>query len=319
MSKDLSYILPRVDRALIEKELNKDTFVRTTNKLNNEIYIVNYLNAPNVMKEIGRLRELTFATAGGGTGQPIDIDEYDITDPAYQQLIVWSPEDKEIIGGYRFIDCSTAIKDNDIHLSTTHYFNFSEQFIKNYLPNTIELGRSWVQPAFQPSNSRKGLFSLDNLWDGLGAIVVNNPHIEYFFGKVTMYEDYDVIAKKAVLAFMNAMFPDKEHLVTPINPVHTDINESEILKLIELPKSNDPIEKQKEFKAALNILQKFVRERGEKIPPLINNYMQLSPSMKSFGTALNPDFGGVEETGILIKIADIYEEKKARHLDFIKD
>jgi hypothetical protein len=118
---------------------------------------------------------------------------------------------------------------------------------------------------------------------------------------------------------MNAMFPDKEHLVTPINPVHTDINESEILKLIELPKSNDPIEKQKEFKAALNILQKFVRERGEKIPPLINNYMQLSPSMKSFGTALNPDFGGVEETGILIKIADIYEEKKARHLDFIKD
>lgn len=316
MSKDLSYILPKVDRALIEKELNKETFVRNTSKLNNEIYIINFHNAPHVMNEIGRLRELTFASAGGGTGKAIDVDDYDMTDPCYQQLIVWSPEDKEIVGGYRFIDCGTAVKGSNIHLSTAHYFNFSDKFVKEYLPKTIELGRSWVQPAFQPANSRKGLFSLDNLWDGLGAIVLNNPHIQYFFGKVTMYENYDVVAKKAVLAFMDAMFKDDEHLVTPIHPVHTDINESEILKLIELPKSSNPYEKQKEFKIAHKILQQFVRERGEKIPPLINNYMQLSPSMKSFGTALNSDFGDVEETGILIKISDIYNEKKERHLEY---
>lgn len=316
MNKDLSYILPPVDLALLKKELNKNTFVRLTSKLKNEIYIINHHNSPNVMKEIGRLRELTFATAGGGTGQPIDIDEYDTNDNCYQQLIVWAPDENEIVGGYRFIDCKTAINDDKIDLSTKHYFNFSETFIKEYLPKTIELGRSWVQPKYQPANSRRGLFSLDNLWDGLGAIVVNNPQIDYFFGKVTMYEHYDETAKKAVLAFMHAMFPDNEQLVTPINPVHTDIDESEILKLIDLPKGKTPEEKQKEFKAALKILQQFVRERGEKIPPLINNYMQLSPTMKSFGTALNPDFGGVEETGILIKISDIYEEKKSRHLDF---
>ncbi|HIP35788.1 MAG TPA: GNAT family N-acetyltransferase [Crocinitomix sp.] len=316
MSKDLSYILPSVELALLEKELNKDRFVRFTSKLNNEIYIVNQHNSPNVIKEIGRLRELTFATAGGGTGNPIDIDEYDTNENCYQQLIVWAPDTKEIVGGYRFIDCKTAIKNDKIDLSTRHYFEFSDKFIKNYLPKTIELGRSWVQPKYQPTNSRRGLFSLDNLWDGLGAIVVNNPQIEYFFGKVTMYENYDVVAKKAVLAFMNAMFPDNENLVTPIHPVYTDIDQSEILKLITLPKGTTPQEKQNEFKTALKVLQQFVRERGEKIPPLINNYMQLSPSMKSFGTALNPDFGGVEETGILVKIPDIYDEKKERHLNY---
>lgn len=316
MTKNLDYILPKVDTNLLESELNKDRFVRTTNKLKNEVYIINHHNSPNVMQEIGRLRELTFATAGGGTGQAIDIDNLDTCENCYQQLIIWSPEDKEIVGGYRFIDCQTAINGDDINLSTKHYFNFTNHFIKEYLPKTIELGRSWIQPKYQPANSRKGLFSLDNLWDGLGAVVLLNPHIDYFFGKVTMYSDYNREAKKAVLAFMDALFPDKDKMVTPIHPIHTDIHESEILNLIELPKGSTAEEKSAEFKTALKILQQFVRERDEKIPPLINNYMQLSPSMKSFGTAENPDFGGVEETGILIKISDIYEDKKARHLDF---
>lgn len=306
MSINLDYILPKVDVNLIQKELNKSTFVRNTNKLNNEIYIINHHNSPNVMQEIGRLRELTFATAGGGTGKAIDIDTYDTNEVCYQQLIIWSPEDKEIVGGYRFIDCSTAIQENNILLSTKNYFNFSQKFINEYLPKTIELGRSWIQPKYQPTNSRKGLFSLDNLWDGLGAIVVNNPHLIYFFGKVTMYTSYEPEAKKAVLAMMNHYFPDNEKLITPIHPLHTDILKSDIL----------PQLKGLDFKAGLKVLQSYVRERNEGIPPLINNYMQLSPTMKSFGTAGNPDFGGVEETGILININDIYLSKKERHLDY---
>jgi hypothetical protein len=316
MTNNLDYILPKVDIALLEQELNSERYIRNTNKLDNEIYIINHHNSPNVMQEIGRLRELTFASAGGGTGQPIDIDDLDTCENCYQQLIIWSPEDKEIVGGYRFIDCQTAIHGNDINLSTKHYFNFTNKFITDYLPKTIELGRSWIQPMYQPTQSRKGLFSLDNLWDGLGAVVLSNPHIDYFFGKVTMYSTYNLEAKRAVLAFMNTLFPDLDKMVTPIHPIHTDIDQSEILKLIEAPKGETTEEKASEFKTAHKILQQFVRDRDEKIPPLINNYMQLSPSMKSFGTAENPDFGGVEETGILIKISDIYEEKKARHLDF---
>lgn len=302
---NLDYIIPPVDRALIKAELNPARFVRKTNKINNLIYIVNHHNSPNVMREIGRLRELTFALAGGGTGQPIDIDENDTAEICYEQLVVFSPEDDEIMGGYRFIDCAKIADKGVHHLSTSHYFNFSEQFIKEYLPYAIELGRSWINPLFQPSiNPRKGLFALDNLWDGLGAIVLLNPHMKYFFGKVTMYSSYNEQAKRAVLGFMKTYFPDKEKLVTPIHPIYTTVETHEIVEQL----------KGLDFKEGFKILQKYCRERDENVPPLISNYMQLSPTMKSFGTAKNLDFGGVEETGILITLDDIYLDKKERHL-----
>lgn len=308
MSLNLDYIAEPVSKVLIRKELNSETFVRNTNKGNNEIYIINHHNSPNVMREIGRLRELTFASAGGGTGLEIDIDEHDTTENCYQQLIVFSPEDEEIIGGYRFIDCRTVKDYSKIELSTQHYFNFSEEFISRFLPKTIELGRSWIQPNFQPSqNPRKGLFALDNLWDGLGAIAVDYKHIDYFFGKVTMYTSYNKEARNAVLTFMHKYFPDSQNLVKPIHSVE-DFNNVEIFNLTE----------GLEFKEALKELNKYVKERGEGIPPLINQYMQLSSTMKTFGTAVNQDFGGVEETGILVRISDIYESKKDRHINTYK-
>ncbi|MFK8037991.1 MAG: GNAT family N-acetyltransferase [Crocinitomicaceae bacterium] len=306
MNEDLTYILPPVDKALIKRELTRDKFVRNTNKLDNEIYIVNHHNAPHTIQEIGRLRELTFASAGGGTGKPVDLDDYDTASIPYEQLIVFSPEDQEIIGGYRFMNCSKIVKSGDIKLSTLHYFNFSDQFISNYLPFTVELGRSWIQPKFQPTNSRKGLFSLDNLWDGLGAIVVENPMIRYFFGKVTMYSNYNTDAKSKILSFMHYYFPDNEKLVTPIQPLNIDTkNESILTEINGLP-----------FNEGYKILQKETRALDAKIPPLINNYMGLSATMKTFGTAINNDFGAVDETAILVTINDIYHEKKERHLDY---
>ena len=164
-------IIVPISRDLIESELSHERFVRKTNYGDNKIYIVNHHNAPHVMLEIGRLREVSFRSAGGGTGDEIDIDENDTCEVPYQQLIVWNEEDKEIIGGYRYILCRDAfLEDGSLNLSTAHLFDFSEKFVKEYIPHTIELGRSWVQPAYQPSvSNRKGLFSLDNLWDGLGA------------------------------------------------------------------------------------------------------------------------------------------------------
>tara|TARA_B110000037_G_scaffold188405_1_gene219820 strand:- start:12827 stop:13768 length:942 start_codon:yes stop_codon:yes gene_type:complete len=303
---DTSYIIPPVDRALILEELNEDRFLRETNRAGNLIYAVNHVNAPNVMREIGRLRELTFAVSGGGTGNPLDIDEQDTADVCYEQLIVFSPEDQVIMGGYRYIDCAKAVSKDKHELSTSHYFNFSEDFEKNYLPYAIELGRSWVNPLFQPSvNPRKGLFALDNLWDGLGAIVLLHPNMKYFFGKVTMYSSYNEQAKRAVLGFMKTYFPDHDNLVTALNPMYTVVGNHEIVSLVN----------GLDFKEGLKVLQKYCRDRGENVPPLINNYMQLSPTMKSFGTARNTDFGGVEETGILVTLADIEESKKSRHLD----
>jgi hypothetical protein len=260
------------------------------------------------LREIGRLREITFRASGGGTGKAIDLDHFDTDEICYEQLIVWSPEDEEIIGGYRFIKCQNALKDTgDILLSTTHYFHFSDLFISTFLPYTIELGRSWVQPNYQPSiNPRKGLFALDNIWDGLGALIKFNPEIKYFFGKVTMYPNYNVEARNFLLQFMNYYFPDREKLLTPHSPLNYSANQNNNLKLLE----------NSDFKEAYKQLNGFVRERNEFIPPLINIYMNLSPSMKTFGTAMNSDFGNVEETGILVTINDIYEEKKDRHMEF---
>ncbi len=306
MDKSLEYIMDPIPTEVIKSELTKDRFVRTTNKAGNEIYIVNHHNSPMVMKEIGRLREVTFASSGGGTGKPLDIDEYDTSEYCYNQLILWAPEAEEIIGGYRFIDCSKIPRTKPLALSTAHYFDFSDRFIDEYLAHTIELGRSWVQPNFQPkSGSRRGIFALDNLWDGLGAITVDNPHIKHFFGKVTMYSNYDTVARDAVLTFMDIYFPDALGLVKPIEALSVSSDLSQFLADID----------GLEFKEAHRILTKFVRSREENIPPLINNYMQLSPTMKVFGTALNKDFGGVEETGILVTISDIYPSKKERHVD----
>ncbi len=306
MRKDLDYIIPRVDRALLRSELNDQTFVRKTNKANNEIYVVNQKNSPHTIQEIGRLREITFTLSGGGTGKEVDLDEFDLSDRCYNQLIVFAPDEQEIIGGYRFIDCSKILDTDPLALSTAHYFEFSDKFKSDYLPKTIELGRSWIQPLYQSgAQARKGLFALDNLWDGVGAINVDNPHIEHFFGKVTMYPDYNKIARDAVLSFIKYFFGDTQELVVPHTPLVLESDLGDFMKEIH----------GLEYKEAHRILGRFVKERGEMIPPLINSYMSLSPTMKSFGTALNLDFGGVEETGILVTIADIYDSKKQRHVE----
>lgn len=299
-------IIEKISRKAIKEELARDKFVRKTNNGNNEIYIITQNDSPSVMMEIARLRELTFRYAGGGTGLSYDVDEFDSGPHAYKQLLVWNPEDEEIVGAYRYIKCGEGeFRNGRVHLATTHLFNFSDKFYKEYLNETIELGRSFVQPNYQPGEHfRKGLFSLDNLWDGLGAIVVDNPDIKHFFGKVTMYTHFNVEARDMILAFMQYYFPDKEELVRPIHPVKVETNVAPFLKSLE----------GLNYKDGHSILNKNVRAHGENIPPLVNAYMNLSPTMKSFGTAINPTFGDVEETGIMVTIADIYESKKERHV-----
>lgn len=308
----MKQIIPPIDRSLLLKELNEKRFVRKANNGSNEIYIVNAHNSPYVMQEIGRLREVTFRNAGGGTGEETDIDSYDTSPVPYEQLIVWSPEDREIVGGYRYILGPKVLRDDKgiPKLATAHLLNFSKKFIDEFLPVTIELGRSFVQPQYQPSSeNRKGLFSLDNLWDGLGALVVDNPDMKYLFGKVTMYGHFNAKARDMIIYFMNFYFPDNDKLVTAKQPVpyKTDINTFK-----------DQFTKDLSYKDAHHLLNRLVRAEGENIPPLINAYMNISPSMRTFGTAINDTFGDVEETGIMVTIADVYPTKKDRHISSYK-
>jgi hypothetical protein len=300
-------IINPIPLSLIEAELTPERFLRKANKGGNDIYVVDAKCAPNVMREIGRLREIAFRNAGGGTGKACDIDEFDTMEPPCRQLIVWDPEAHMIVGGYRYI-IGRNIRinaDGRPRIATSHMFDFSERFIKELLPQTIELGRSFVRLEYQSTQvGAKAIFALDNLWDGLGALTVIHPEIKYLFGKVTMYPSYSVECRNLILYFLNKHFPDPDGLVVPRHPLATNIDEAEMRKVF----IGDT------FKDDYKILNKAIREHGYNIPPLVNAYMGLSPTMRMFGTAINDEFGDVEESGILIAISEIFEEKKQRHI-----
>ena len=306
-------IIQPIDRKLLKAELTPERQLRMTNKSHNEIYVVTAQNAPNVMKEIGRLREEAFRTAGGGTGKSMDIDEFDTMDNGCKQLIVWNPENDEIIGGYRYLfgkDWKIQ-PDGQPHLATSHMFHFSEKFMKEYAPYTVELGRSFVSLDYQNvRQNTKSIFALDNLWDGLGALTVINPDCKYFFGKMTMYPSYIRRGRDMILYNQKKHFDDKQHLIIPIKPLKIETPEEELAKIFC----------EDDFKADYRILNHEIRKLGYNIPPLVNAYMNLSPTMKLFGTAINYGFGDVEETGILIAVDEIFEEKRIRHIEsFVKE
>ena len=293
---------------LIKAELTPSKKLRDTNKGSNEIYVVNHFDSPNIMLEIGRLREEAFRDSGGGSGLAVDIDEFDTMENPYQQLIVWDPDAERILGGYRFI-LGGDIRLNEEgqpHLATSHMFHFSEKFIKEYLPYTIELGRSFVSPEYQSSKAgAKAIFALDNLWDGLGALAIQRPNMKYFFGKMTMYPEYNRQARDLIQYFLFKHFGDKEKLVVPVEPLK-----------IETPVSYmESVLTEKEFKEDYKLLNAEVRKLGVNIPPLVNAYMNLSPTMKMFGGGVNHEFSEAEETCILISFDEIYESKVSRHID----
>lgn len=302
-------IIPAIDRELLKKELNTSRYLRPTNKAHNDIYIVTAHNSPNVMREIGRLREVSFRSWGGGTGKEIDIDEYDLLPKPYHQLIVWNPDNEEIIGGYRFLPGSDVeMKENgQPNFVMSHLFEFSPKFIKEYLPFSLELGRAFIQPDYQTSKmGMKSLFALDNLWDGLGAITYKAKKAKYFIGKVNIYETYPVKARDMIYEFMKIYFPDKDRLIFP---------KEETFTAKEVQKEAKKLFTEEDCFVAYKTLQKNVRETGETIPPMFNAYIGLTRTMKMFGTTIDPDFSGTYETGIMVTMPDLIDSKRKRYID----
>ena len=300
-------IMPPVSKDLICAELTPNRFFRSTNKANNELYIVTNQNAPNTMLEIGRLREEAYRHSGGGTGEEVDIDEFDTMDQPYKQLIVWNSEKQEIMGGYRFIHGNEVPRKEDggLLFSSSHLFYYSKLFIKEFLPYTIELGRSFVAVGYQSSQAgSKALFVMDNLWDGLGALIIEYPGLKYFFGKVTMYPDFGEEGRNMILYFLHRHFPDPERLIYPRISLNTNMD---LAKLSTIFSGSD-------FKENYKILNTHVRNLSRNIPPLVNAYMNLSPTMRVFGTCVHNVLGDVEETGIMINVDDIFEDKIDRHI-----
>ena len=306
-------IISPVSREVLKSELTPDKKLRTTNKSHNDIFVIDWRDAPNTVREIGRLREIAFRASGGGTGMSLDLDEGDLMEHPYKQLIVWNPDSEEILGGYRYIFGDEVEFDSNGKpiLATSHMFNFSEKFLREYLPQTVELGRSFVTLEYQSTRAgSKGLFALDNLWDGLGALTVIKPTMKYFFGKMTMYPSYSRRGRDMILFFLKKHFADKESLITPMQPLEIETDPAVLEKIFCYDT----------FKDDYKVLNTEVRKLGYNIPPLVNAYMGLSPTMRMFGTAINYGFGDVEETGILIAVDEILEQKRVRHIEsFIKE
>ncbi len=301
-------IIQPISKEKLKSELTPDRRLRMTNKSHNEIYIFQAAEAPHLMQEVGRLREIAFRTAGGGTGKSVDIDEFDTMPNGCKQLIVWNPEAEEVIGGYRYLfgEDWQRKADGQPNLAMSHMYRFSEEFMSDYAPYTVELGRSFVSLEYQNvRKNSKSIFALDNLWDGLGALTVINPHCRYFLGKMTMYPSFVRRGRDMILYFLRKHFGDNEHLAVPIDAVQLETPEEELKNLFY----------ESDFKLDYRLLNRQVRELGYNIPPLVNAYMNLSPTMRFFGTAVNHEFGEVEESGILIAVDEIFEEKRVRHIN----
>ena len=302
-------IIPPVDRKLLKEELTPDNFFRPTNKAHNEIYIITAESSPNVMREIGRLRELSFRSWGGGTGNEIDTDRYDFLKKPFKQLIVWDPEAEQIVGGYRYLSGSDVTFDADgqPEFVMSHLFKFSNTFIKDYLPYSIELGRAFVQPDYQTAKmGTKSLFALDNLWDGLGALIHKEKKAKYFIGKVTIYDIYPVLARELLYEFMFLHFPDKDHLILP--KFEVKVSEEGKQKAAEILTHQSVSD---DYKA----IQKAIRHEGTTIPPMFNAYIGLTETMRMFGSMIDPDFSGSFETGIMVTMGDLVESKRQRYID----
>ena len=300
-------IIAPVPVDLIKAELTEDRKLMDTNKGGNELYVVDCHNAPNTLREIGRIREVTYRAAGGCSGKSMDLDEYDFLEKPYQQLIVWDPDAQAIIGGYRFILGRDVVlkEDGQPNVTSSHLYHFSDKFIQDYLLKTMELGRSFVAPEYQSSKAGpKALFTMDNLWDGITGVLLSNPGVEYFFGKMTIYKSYDKAARELIFRFLEKHFPDDDELIRPYKPLRSNVD----VRILDLILSGD------DLKEDIRCLKKALHQLGTSIPPLVNSYINASSTMKIFGSAVNDELSDAIETGLMVRFDDVYPDKRDRHI-----
>ena len=298
----MKQIIPPVDTSLLLQELDGH-LLRPTNKAGNLIYDITAHECPNVMREIARLREISYRDGGGATGNEMDIDEMDTMARPYHQLIVWDPDHQQIIGGYRYLFGNEAeLRNGQPFITSAHLFHYSELFIRDYLPHTIEFGRAFVQPDYQKREMGvKALFALDNIWDGIGAIVYNHPELRWMIGKVTIYPDYNPAARELIYDYLNRYHRGEEGLIAPYQP------------LAIRPLDHSPFQgsdRQENY----HILQHAIREQGTVIPPMFSAYLNLTNDLYFFGNAINDELANVFETGIMVDLETVYEEKKQRYI-----
>lgn len=297
-------IIKPIDRKILKLQLKEAPLLGITND-GKKIFILTYNGFPEVIREVARLREITFRGVGEGTGNRLDMDLYD---KLYRHIVLWDEENLEVVGAYRIGVCEELLlKHGTEGLYTSTLFNFSDNF-KKKLPFALELGRSFVQRKYWNS------YSLDYLWQGIGAFLYNHPETKYLFGGVSLSGSYNTEAKELLVFFYTKWFKGPFDMVTAKN--HYSINPN---KLESLEATFPGVD----YKSELKILKQSLKMFGFSIPTLFKQYSELCSdngcSFLDFG--IDYDFNSCIDGFIFIEVDKIKPHKRERYIrktDFLK-
>jgi putative hemolysin len=296
--KTIENVIHPAKSKLIRKELKQSQLIGTTDD-NKQIYLFDYQPNSSVMREIGRLRELSFRAVMEGTGNALDIDAYD---RYYRHLILWDEEELDIVGAYRIGETANIIKERGLSGLYTHsLFEFDDALLP-YLEKSIELGRSFVQPRYW------GRRSLDYLWFGLGAYLRQNPHIKYAFGPLSLSASYPEQAQQVIASFYSTLFRSETELARPKAPFE--------FQQADLFSDFDSITSDDEYKQAFTLLKEQLDDMGVRLPTLYKQYVEIChPGGCQFlGFSVDADFSDCIDAMILVHLDAIKEKRRERYI-----
>lgn len=258
--------------------LGKEALLATQGKL--EVYLAKAPEIPAILQEIGRLREIAFRAVGEGTGREIDLDEFD---QHYLHLFLWDPTEELIAGAYRLAPTDQVIAQKGpegLYCSTL--FEFDPAFLDHLNP-ALELGRSFVVPAYQ-----KSISSLLALWKGILTYVSYHPRYHRLFGPVSISHDYTPLSQDIIVKFLRESRWNKElgPLVKPLNPFPGNPQISPLLESIE--------------QVSARVSESEADGKG--IPVLLRQYLKLNATLLEFN--LDPDFSDCLDALILVDMHD---------------
>jgi putative hemolysin len=284
------------NRQLLKKELKASKLIGETSD-GKQIYLYDYVDDSAVIKEIGRLRELSFRKVNEGVNKKRDIDNFD---QYYKHIILWDEEELEIVGSYR-IGNGHFIKDK--YGNKGFYSNTLFPFQKNFDPlldDSIELGRSFVQPKYW------GTRALDYLWFGIGAYLKHNPQIKYMFGPVSLSGNYPQYAKELIVDFYQSYFRCDKKLVSCVNPFEYETSEIAL---------NNPFQFNN-YKEDLKLLKNQLKSMDLTIPTLYKQYGELCEEggLEFHGFNVDPEFSNCIDGFIIVSIDKIKSSKIKRYV-----
>ena len=282
------------NRQYIKEELSLAIVLGETND-GKKIYLFDYKKESSVMKEISRLREFTFRKVEEGTGKKRDLDEFD---EYYKHIVLWDDVKLEIVGSYR-IGESDFINEyfGKEGFYSNSLFNFNKEF-DPYLTNSIELGRSFVQPKYWGSRA------LDYLWQGIGAYLYKNPHIRYMFGPVSLSSSIPKGAQNLIIYYYSKYYSNKSDFLSPINPFTITKNEKDEMNSIFNEKEN------------FLLLKEQLECYNTTVPTLYKQYSDLceKDGISFMGFNVDENFNNCVDSFILVDIKSMKEKKRKRYI-----